>query len=796
MRQSISQPHKLCTLTPIAAAVATALLGMSCALHAQETPAAAPQLDTVVVSANKRIEKLEDVPMSITVLSDALIQRNNVRTIDDLPALSPALSISYGTTPANNSINMRGIGTSTTGVGVEADVAVIIDDIPIGMQVQAFKDLSDVARIEVLKGPQSSLFGKSAVAGAINITTKPITGPIIGNSSMLYTSDNEWRITESIGGQINEKFGFRIAASDTDFPGTLHNLTDGSRENGSRGKTFMGKLDWHLTDDLDVQVSPHYNASNDNCCVTVLTGISSLNGSWNNLPQLPLSQVLAGINAKPGNVDFRSDTPTGQTSTDRGVGLRVNYAFPDHTPLEGYNFTSISSTNTYLANDHRNQSFLDVPVLLYTPLANGQPAGVDQDITQYGNFSVVSRTQEFRLTSPDSGAFRYVAGLWYADNDIQRGFVRGYNGVAISTPVAYYGDTYNRNRAIFAQSTWDFMPANSLIAGLRYNREVSGYSMALGNPPPGAFVPTQGTFRSLDNGEDKVTGRLGLEHHFNPDWMVYATESTGYKGKAYDLTSGLNAQTAAQQPIPAETSRNFEIGLKANLLHNRATMNLAIFNTTFSNYQQQAGSYLPGTTTYVSRLNSIGGVRTRGLEADGSWLALPNLVLNGNFAYTQAVITDWPNGTCYTVGSGFNSSCVLKNPAFGGANTQDMAGDTMPNAPKYKANLGGQYDIFFADKSYAAFITANWRVQSAVLFNINQDPSQAQGGFSIVNLGFGIRDKKDKYKLSFFVNNLFDKQYAVADPGVTLNAKGITSTGWVPARDAFRYEGVRFDMKF
>src|SRR5258706_13473741 len=138
------------------------------------TPAAAQEekdkdkkkLESITVTGNKRVEKLEHVPLAISVLTEEMIERNNVRDIQDVINLSPALSITYGTTPANNGINMRGIGTTSIGIGVEADVAVIFDDIPIGMQVKAFSDLMDVQRISILKRPPSTLFGKCAIAVA------------------------------------------------------------------------------------------------------------------------------------------------------------------------------------------------------------------------------------------------------------------------------------------------------------------------------------------------------------------------------------------------------------------------------------------------------------------------------------------------------------------------------------------------------------------------------------------------------------------------------------------------------
>lgn len=791
-------------LRPISSAVALAMLSLMETAAAQQATApvvAQEGLQQVVVSANRRIEKLENVPMAISVLGEAELQRNNVREIADVINLTPALTVTYGSTPANNGINMRGIGTTSIGIGVEADVAVIIDDIPMGMQVRAFQDLTDISRIEILKGPQSTLFGKSAIAGAVNIATKPISGALAGSASTLYTSDGEWRVGGSYGGELSEKFGFRVSGSKTNFPGNVNNLTTGSKVNGSGGDTLMAKFSWHLTDALDIDFSPRYNSSKTTCCALVLTSMTP-GGLLSNIAQLPASSLLSGITPSSDNVNIRNDAWTGQESTTKGAGLKFNYAMPN-----GTNITSITSVDRYNANDSRDQDFVDVDTLLYYPLSTGKPAGVAEGYVQYGTFGVKSQTQEFRIVSSENEKLRYVAGLWYGKNAIDRNFIRGYNGIALSTPVQYFTDTYNINKAVFGQATWDFLPEYSLLAGMRYNQETSGYRFTVGNPPPGSFVQ-KAHYESLDNKENATTGKLSLQHQFNKNLMFYIMGSTGYKGMAYDLTSGLNDASAKEQPVKSETAKTAEVGLKGNFLNNRLTVNVAVFNSRFKDYQQNSGGYLPGTTTYVTRLNSVGGVQTRGVEMDVSAMLHSDFIVNGNFAYTDATISEFPNAPCYNVAGspngGFNAECQLKNPLYGNQNVQNLAGGRMPNAPKLKANLGGQYDIRLQGYSFDGFVNASLRYQSDVLTNLNQDPSLGVPGRSIMDIGFGIKEKSNKYKLSFFIKNLFDKHYAntgftgvgawsTKAPNPVLT---VTNTTWTPARDAFRYFGVRFDVKF
>jgi iron complex outermembrane receptor protein len=800
---------------PVALATLAAILGASAApaiaQQAEEKPAEKkasssdlkpPGLERIIVTGNKRVEALEHVPMAISVMTEEYIERNNVRDVIDVINLSPALSITYGTTPANNGINMRGIGTTSIGIGVEPDVAYIIDDIPMGMQVKAFQDLADVQRIEILKGPQNTLFGKSAIAGAIYLVTKPASGPLGGKAMTLFTSDKETRYAVTYGGSLSDTFGFRIAASDNDFPGNVNNLTTGKKVNGAQSKTVMGKLSWHPLSQLDIDLSPRWNKTSTNCCVLVLTSFDPIQGALlSNVAQLPAGTLLQGITPGPANRDVRNDAFTGQDSTDKGVGLRVNWAVPSGAML-----TSITSASRYDANDNRDQDFVDVNTLLYYPLANGRPAGVAAGYTQYGTFKVTSQTQELRYVSPDAGALRYVTGLWYGKNTIDRHFIRGYDGIALSTPTQYFTDTYNVNKAVFGQATYDFLQDWGALLGLRYNHETSGYHFVTGAPPPAQFVPT-GTFSSTGNGENSVTGKASLQRQVNRDLMVYVMGATGYKGKAYDLTSSLNAATAAQQPVKSEHAKTVEIGAKGNFLDNRLTVNFAAFKSKFRDYQQNSGGYLPGTTTYVTRLNSVGGVQTQGAEVEMAWLVTRDFLVNAGFAYTDATITDWPNAPCYNVAGspngGFNLECRLRDPQYGNQNVQDLAGGRMPNAPRIKVALGGLYDIRL-DAPFDAFVNAAYRYQSDVITNLNQDPTLAVPSFSVTNLAMGIRHKRDRYKVTFMVNNLFDKHYAMTgltglgtwssrapNPVVT-----VTTTTWTPARDAFRYYGLRLDVTF
>jgi iron complex outermembrane receptor protein len=829
-------------LKPLSAVVALAVAQWSLPACAQQADEAQPdpnKVQSVVVTANKRVERLENVPMAISVISEQEIQANNIREIEDVIALTPSLTQASGTTAANNALFMRGIGTVSVGIGVESDVAVIIDDIPIAVQFQAFRDLADVSRIEVLKGPQSTLFGKSAVAGAINIVTKPVDGPMTYRGSYYRTDDGEWRVAASAGGRLSDTFAMRLAGNKNEMPGNFTNLTTGEKVNGSSGNTFMGKLTWTPIRDLDIDFLPHYNKQENSRGVTAVNGFYRTTGSaaagnlvttpadistayMNGSPQLPASVTLAGINPyDPNNRYVRRDFPTGINSKTTGTGLKFSYRLPSDATL-----MSISSYEHYTANDYRDQDFVDVPTI-------ARPGETTFSVgnNQFGTYEINSKTQELRLVSPDAGNFRYLAGLWWAKNTIDRHFIRGYcvspsicSANSPSSPTNYYTDIYNINKAAFGQITWDFLPTWTLVAGARHNIEESGFNyirnfytdqLDRATFKPGPVGVDQ--FSSSGNMDVANTGKLSVQKQVTPDLMVYAMTATGHKGKAYDVTSGLKASAAF--PVDPETSRTLELGAKANLFHGRMAVAAVAYQTDFKGYQQNTSFVLPNDPTIYTQLNSIPKVRTKGFELDTSFIITTGWSAKASLAYTRPTIVDWKNGPCYqdntnpaigTTGlgeggslGGWNRACFAIVP---GSKTgvQDLSGGIFPGTPKIKVNIGSNYDWKFATMPFSAFINGNVRYQSDYQTNINNDPRSVNDAYTIADLGFGIRDNHDRYRLSFRVNNLFDRFYIgnanASGPsyraGPTATSPGITVNSWVPPRDVFRYFSVKLDVKF
>ncbi len=791
--------------TPAGAAAPVA--AQAAALPAAQAAASADgalKLETVVVSANRRIEKLEDVPMSITVLGEDYIKRNNVREFNDIVNLSPALSISVGTQVGTNSINMRGIGTTSNNLGIEGDIAVIVDDIPYALPQQAFKDLSDVARVEVLKGPQSTMFGKSSIAGAINITTKPIgAGPMKTTAMVFTSSDKEYRVAASLSGRLTDTISMRLFATKTNFPGLLHNLTNDSMQNGSGGKTFMAKLAWKVNNDLDVLVTPQFDHSLSTGNTAAIISIDPGVGYLYNKAYTALSNtaVLRGINPSQYNTDIRNDSPSGLESTNRGLGVRVNYNFPDNSPWAGHALTSISSVVNNLSNDFRDNDNIDLVSTFYQNNAQGKPSGINAKAEINGTADSKTSTQEIRLTSPDMGNFRYVAGLWLARNSLDRGYYRGNPFVKETNFTNYNTTSSNLNRAFYTNSTYEFNPSNILTAGVRLNRETNNYTFetidSLSSSAPNNTHTGYNYYAAPQHDENGITGKIGYTYKITPDVMVYGTTSTGRKGVAYDMTSGANNVNVFKHlPLAAEKADSIDLGFKANLLNGRATLNLAAFRTRFNDYQTSATEkFSDGSSASV--LYSIPALETKGFEADTTVLLTRELQWNASLAFTRATILNWTQGPCYSGAT----DCTIPNQLVPGAFLRDASGGTMPNAPKWKISMGSEYRKPMETAPYVVTYGAQWRAQSTVRGAISQDPTLDRPGYGIFDVYASMSDLQGKYKFSLGIKNVFDKHYAAGNVGSFLNFKqtsgpDIKSQGWQPARDAFRYMTARLDVAF
>ena len=777
-----------------------------------EPPAAETEefeiVEEVIVTAGKRIENIQDVPASVLVVTEAALERATVRDFDDIVKVAPSVTITKTSQPGNNSINIRGIGTYAYSIATEPSVAVVIDDVPQAFQAAAFAALVDVQQIEVLRGPQNTLFGKSASAGVINITTQPPTDEFTARIDAMATDDGEQRYAGTVSGPISDTLKFRLAANASDYRGNVRNLSTGHWLNGQQDTTVRGKLVWTPSDDWTVTLSPYYTETNASCCAGAeyfVTPGSTTGGAATGPSRIPMSVFLAGITPGPNNRQLRMDVDAQGDAEDYGAGLKVARRFGDYT------LASITSYDRYELVDRQDTDNTDIDFSAYQPIS--PPGGSANG----GFFEINSTTQEFRLTSPEQ-RFRYVAGAFFSDTRSRRYFVRGsntlddYNDAEIpsSTPrnlpttnsttyARYLSTARATNYALFGQGNYGLTENLDLLVGLRLNREEIEYTffdlgngLTFGSPKCSTTSPS-GLRIETCNHDTSVTGRLGFQYRFTPDFMTFVTYSRGYKGLAYDLTSTLTTRNlvggvpladsiAANQPVPPETVDSYEIGFKGSFFAHRVIWNLTAFHMIFEGFQAQSRDQMLNQNL----LNSIGKVTSEGVETEIA-ARFGNFTINGGGAYNRAIMEDFPNAGCFprqTAAEG----CV------GGV--QDLSGKPLFNVPKWNLNAHVQYDIPIGESAWNAFVTAGYRWQTEVVFNLLQDPDSVQGDYGIANLAAGLRS--ERWKLTGFVNNVFDQSYALTigrSANINVPAGG-NAINWKPGRDSARYYGLRASFNF
>jgi len=728
---------------------------------ATPTGTAPDQVPEIVVTAQKRSENVQNVPVSMTVVTASQLTTAGVHNFQDLASVAPSLGVSGGGNGQNSSIQMRGVGAVSFSYLTEPDVAIIIDDVPVASQSQAFTNLSDVGQIEVLRGPQTTLFGKSASAGVVSITTLNPTSTFGGKVSTSFSNDGEETFDASVSGPITDTLEYRLTGSIDDFRGNVKNLYSNNWINGENTASVKLKLRWKPISNLTIDATGGYTHATGSLGLQPVPVKVASGTTWEGVGSVPA--LFPGVTINSSNSSTSLDTPPVLNYSIGSGSVKIAYDAGWATLMS---ITSYSVYTTYNLTDFDFTSYN----ILGAFTKGAQNGGLNQAF----NEKTTQKTQEFRLVS-GPGSFRYVAGLWYADKSDFYTTVRGpsFPGLGTHLYADYFYNDSSRQFAGYGQSEWDFLPKLTLVTGLRLNDERIAYDL---DNVYKAFL--------LSDAHDHkaVTGKASLEYHVNRDINLFGGYTRGYKGETYDLTSSFTPALAANGPVRPETSNNYEIGAKTQFFDRHLTLNLTAFLTDYSNFQAQ--TIIP-TLGDGFVLANVGSLRTKGIELDGRARLTPDLTVNFGGAYLNATITSYPEGQCYyqqTAAQG----CV------GGY--WNLAGQTLPNAPTFKGNLDAQYTHAVGKTGFDATLTGSVKYQTAVNYSLSPDPNTEQSAFAIVNMDLTIRPTDGNYQFSVFANNLFNTHYYAGMTDYTAFSQQNTF-GFVP-RDFRRYLGIRASYTF
>lgn len=700
-------------------------------------------LEEVVVTATKREQSLQDVSVAVTALSAEDLRVAQITTSEDLTFLVPSLNLQKGSNPRQTSFSIRGIGTQSFSSAVEPSVSTMIDGVVLGRSGQAFMQMLDVQRVEVLRGPQGTLFGKNSTAGVVHIITQDPTDTPSGEISTTVVSENEYRAGLTVAGPATDSLGYRLSATGLWLDDFTNNYFDGDKLNGSEEWSVRGKLRWLPTDTLELKWASDYSDRSCDCTADPIRSLEPFGGNEGDVQDI--LDLIAPVTPGKDNKDVNINTLPTSDSDTWGHSLEINW------DVEGYTLTAISAYREFEVNGYADVDSQPIDAL-----------GFDQ----FGDTATEQFTQELRLLSPASGQLSYVAGLFYFDQKLKRQFRREFEfvpGDPGSALARFSVDTVNW--AAFGEATWNFNEAWRLILGARYTEDQLDFvfgrtqvGLPVGLPP--TVAPTQG-----DTDESDLSGKVALQWDFSASGMAYASYTQGYKGPAFDITFGTDPEGI--DPVDPETSDAWELGIKASLFDDRVRLNGALFYAEYQEFQAQAffdpdgipdcPADNPGCDpeddpgSFV--LINAGEVSTTGIELDFLAQVTDSLRVSGGAAWIDAQIEDYPGGPC-SGGQDFRNEC----PA---SNLQDLSGGDLPFSPDWKVNLAATY-TFFLDGHFDVDVVGAMRAQDDVLYDITQDDNTIEDGYAIFDTSVILRGHDETWQATLFVKNLTDKFYAAS----------------------------------
>lgn len=707
------------------------------------------QLEEITVTAQKREQSLQDVPVSVSVLSAEDLALRNENEIASLTQLSPGFTFSAGPTNSTNSIQIRGIGSQAFSRGIDQSVSTVIDGVVATSLSTAQLDLSDVERVEVLRGPQGMLFGKNASAGVLNIVTRKPTEEFEAMLGGSYGDEKEIKVNGYISGPLGDSVSGRLSFYSNDRDPYLENVFPGGKDANDRDDWGVrGKLAFNPSENLDILLTVnHLEREYDNCC------------------QLPAEGLVPGSLAESLNVPAGSENDqiiennvsTGSSELDNII-LDINYQMGE--------FTLTSITSFVNSEVFSNSGTENLPLTSIVELAQ------QEEIDQF--------TQELRLTSPAGETFEYILGLYYfkKDTDLHVSeavdpFPLGFAppGVMVSTGT-YTPEVENESYALFSNVTWNITDRARLTAGFRLNREELDMDFSLITPTPGAFTNFPVVFPlpdfffigpssidySISDSDTEVLWRIIAQYDFTEEAMAYASVSRGYKGIGVD-TGSRAAQyvVSGRSPlVDPEIPTSYELGLKSRWWDNRLNINATIFYTQFEDFQAESSTASLGGPPAIF-LDNAEELETYGLELEVQAQATENLLLSGSLAYIEAEYTKYTDTQCYAFQPDGPNECAGR--IFGMGGFQDLSDKDVPNSPDLSFTINALYEKEFKDLPFRGFVNASYYWQDEAQSQVNNNPAAIIDSYGIANLTIGITSDDDRYSVQLWVKNLFDEFY-------------------------------------
>jgi iron complex outermembrane receptor protein len=732
------------------------LLLMPASLHAAEPGDADAAPHDIVVTARLRAERAQEVPIALSVVGGDQLDRSATVNIAQLSQLVPSLNYSSAN-PRNTAFTIRGLGSSVVAVsqandGLEPGVGFYVDQVYHGRPATAAFDFTDTERVEVLRGPQGTLFGKNTTAGAIHIVTRAPTFAWEAQGELNLGEQGFVQGRGAVSGPlVEDRLALRLSGLITRRDGVIRNVNSGIRHNTIRNEALRGQLLFQA-DGFRLRLSADWADFDSDCCTQGYLRVgTSLRPAERQFPAL-----AAGIGYVPPSTDVFDRL------TDIDAPLRVDTSEGGLSAIGEWDFGAVSLTsvsawrfwNWNAAND-RDYTALRIQ------LVQGIPSRQDQ-------FS-----QELRLASARPGRLQWVAGLYWFNQELTGRPVSIYGpdgaywllgtGVPANLLDGYGQDGATRittdSLAAFGEGTLEIVPRLTLSAGLRYTQEAKRgrYDTVVQGGVPVtdprlvtarlSVLRPQSYSAALDDGS--WSGRASLAWQVDDAVLLYASAAQGYKSGGINM-SGLpldaqNRPVLSTAVIEPERNTTFEAGLKSAWFDQRLVLNLAAFHTQVTDFQ---ATIVDSRETVALRgyLSNIPKVRVRGFEADGVASLFEGNQLRGSLAYAEGVYADYPQGPC---------PLERQGPATAAC---DLTGRRLAGLPRWSVTLGFEQVVPLNGRGLELVLygDSSWRS------GFHGDPTLSEvtwiDGHKLTNASVAIRTARG-WELALFARNLFDSRY-------------------------------------
>jgi len=727
-----------------------AVLALTAAAPAMaQTAGEVSELEAITVTAQKRAENLQDVPLSIAVVQGETLDNLKLNEATDISKVAPSVTFINSAGPRNFGFFVRGIGTSTFAAEtIEGSTGYVLDGVVLGQAGSALADLPDIERLEVLRGPQGTLFGKNASAGVINIVTKrPSQELDIRASASWAWPDDERKLSGYISGPITDTLRFSLSGRRNKRDGIIDNVLDGRKFNNRNDGGVRGKLEWEPSDALRATFTADYYKRRADCCLWTFAQIGGTPG----VPEA--LGAAAGIVAGPDNFKQNVNGDVFANSQNYGTSLQVDYDLAG-----GFTLTSISAYRRWFTKDGLDSDSSPLNLL-------------DVNFAQLKQNQV---SQELRIASPTGGFVDYVAGLYYFQTGVHSASTQRFATV----PLPFFSrlaviDAETRNMAIFGQANINVSDDLRLIAGARVLNEKVEADKSRTDLRFGARDSA-----SASKSDDAVVWRLGAQFDITDDAMAFATVTRGYKGGGYDTNIGVGTL----RDVRPEKPTTYEFGVRTTWPQARLVANATVFFGKVKDYQSAGRD--PLTATYPI---SNGEAKTRGVEFDIQ--ARPfqgvDFTLIAGGAYVDAEWGDFPNAPCFG-GQTLAEGCI-------GGVQQDLTGARLPFSPMWQGNIAGHYETP-VDDQWRLTVDGNVSYRSDTLIAFPNNPRTEQDGYMIVDAAIGVGPQDRRWKASLFAKNLFDQDYRAAMFSTPFgNARSLSQ---FQVYESQRVVGVAVDLDF